>query len=82
MDRIIDIEAYPVNLVLSKLLKDKTTKQNIIFGTDKYEYNGKNVLPTDQITTKMLLSKGRIEIQPRVSKTIEEQSERTKEKAE
>lgn len=30
-NKLIDLNAYPVNLVLKKLLKDKTTRDNIMF---------------------------------------------------
>ena len=35
---LINIKEYPVKNMLSALLKDKTTKKNIIFATDAYAY--------------------------------------------
>ena len=32
MSELIDLKSYPVSVVLKELLKDKTTKKNIIFG--------------------------------------------------
>ena len=40
MNKLIDLTVYPVKDVLSALLKDKTTKQNIIFATDAYKEYG------------------------------------------
>ena len=36
MTELIEINAYPVKNVLSRLLLDKTTGKNIIFATDDY----------------------------------------------
>ena len=36
MASLIDINEYPVKDVLEILLKDKTTKKNIVFATDQY----------------------------------------------
>mgnify|MGYP000570952415 CR=1 FL=1 len=40
MDKLIDINAYPVSENLKALLKDKTTKKNIIFATSVYSSKG------------------------------------------
>lgn len=77
---LINIQQYPVKNVLSAILKDKTTKQNIIFATDAYsEFN---IGAKDQITEEVLFGLDSFVIQPRVLKSLEEQSERTKKKAE
>lgn len=77
---LINIKEYPVKNMLSALLKDKTTKKNIIFATDAYaDYD---VDAKSQITEQLLLGFGALAIQPRVLKSMEEQSERTKKKAE
>ncbi len=82
MDKLIDINEYPVKGLLKALLADKTTKQNIIFATDAYmDENGANGAKT-QITEDLLLSFDPLVIQPRVLKSLEEQSERTRKKAE
>ena len=48
MTELIEINAYPVKNVLSRLLLDKTTGKNIIFATDDYARYG--CYDTDQIT--------------------------------
>ena len=77
---LINIKEYPVKNMLSALLKDKTTKKNIIFATDAY--SDFDVDAKTQITEQLLLGFGALAIQPRVLKSMEEQSERTKKKAE
>lgn len=80
MDKLIDITASPVNELLPLLLQDKSTKKNIIWATDAYTdlgagYNDKNI-----ITPELLA--GDFVLQPRISKTFEEQQARTRKKAE
>ena len=82
MNKLIDINEYPVKDVLKALLADKTTKHNIIFATDAYADNEKGINAKTQITEDLLLSLDPLTIQPRVLKSIEEQSERTQKKAE
>lgn len=77
---LINIKEYPVKNMLSALLNDKTTKKNIIFATDAY--SDFDVDAKTQITEQLLLGFGALAIQPRVLKSMEEQSERTKKKAE
>ena len=36
MEKLIDINEYPVSNVLKYLLRDKTTGKNIIFATNAY----------------------------------------------
>lgn len=82
MDKIIDLNAYPVSNLLKLLLKDKTTKQNIIFATSAYSTDGNPIKETDQMTETILRGFNSCEIQPRVLKSQEQQQERTKAKAE
>ena len=82
MDKIIDLNAYPVRNLLKLLLKDKTTKQNIIFATSAYSTDGNPIKETDQMTETILRGFNSCEIQPRVLKSQEQQQERTKAKAE
>ena len=82
MDRLIDLNAYPVNKQLKALLKDKTTKKNIIFATSVYSSKGSPIKETEQITPEILEGFTQYEIQPRVLKNREQQQERTKTKAE
>lgn len=83
MIKLIDLETYPVQPVLDRLLEDKTTKQNIIFATDAYVANGEGFSETSQITAEKLLGfTKKIQIQPRVEKASDEQLARTRKKAE
>ena len=82
MTKLIDLESYPVQLVLDRLLQDKTTKQNIIFATDVYSENGEDFAETSPITVEKLKGCNKIKIQPRVEKAAEEQLARTRKKAE
>lgn len=77
MSNLIDLKSRSVNIVMNILLKDRTTNKNIIFATDAYD----NIDFTTQITKKILFSDF-IDIRPRVSKTLEEQNQRTRKKAE
>lgn len=40
MEKLIDINAYPIRTTLKILLQDKTTRQNIIWATDAYAEKG------------------------------------------
>lgn len=82
MAKLIDIQAYPINKLLSRLLQDKTTKQNIIFATDAYADCGEEYGERQQITEDKLLGFGKVRIVPRVEKAAEEQLLRTRKKAE
>lgn len=73
LKRLIDLESFPVQLVLDRLLQDKTTKQNIIFATDAYSENGEDFAETSPITVEKLLGFKKIKIQPRVEKAADEQ---------
>ena len=77
-----DLTAYPVRDVLDLLLKDKTMKRNIVFGTDSYTELGEDYTPEAQMTKKALLAMDARAIQPRVMKGAAEQLERTRKKAE
>lgn len=82
MDKLIDFNSYPVSGVLKSLLKDKTTGKNIIFATTAYSLGDNPIDETEQITLEILKSFGSEVIQPRVAKSLEQQSERTRKKAE
>lgn len=77
MSDLIDLKSHPVDMALNVLLKDRTTEKNIIFATDAYD----NIDFTTGITKKLLLSDS-LDIRPRVSKSLEEQTRRTRKKAE
>ena len=78
MNKLIDLTVYPVKDVLSALLKDKTTKQNIIFATDAYKEYGFGIDEKTRMTKTILLKLDQNLIQPRVMKSMDEQALRTK----
>ena len=82
MNILIDLNSYPVSDALDILLKDKTTKENIIFATDNYSAFGEEYSETSQITADKLGAFDELEIQPRVLKSMEAQRLRTRVKAE
>lgn len=82
MVKLIDTNAYPVKDVLPILLKDKATKQNIIWATDAYMHRGCGYNDTDQMSVNHFIGPNALQLQPRISKTIEEQQSRTRKKAE
>ncbi len=82
MNELINLNEYPVKDMLDLLLKDKTTKQNIIFATDNYSAFGDDYSEQSQMTSEKLLSVDSCEIQPRVFKSLEAQKLRTRVKAE
>ena len=49
MEDLIDIEASPVSSFLDRLLRDMTTKRNIIWATDTYADCGPGFLDTDEM---------------------------------
>ena len=82
MNTLIDLESYPIADVLPTLLKDKTTKKNIIWATDSYMNYGGAYKDTAQITIVSLGLLPRGTLMPRVLKSSEQQSARTRAKAE
>jgi len=81
MDKLINVNSYPINKVLKYLLTDKTTGKNIIWATDTYTTSGK-YKDTDTIETVDLVGFDSLVLQPRISKSLEEQQQRTRKKAE
>ena len=79
---LIDMNQYPVSNVLSSLLKDKSTKRNIIFATNVYSQYNIDVDEKTEMTMKILKNIGYNCIQPRVAKSLAQQAERTRNKAE
>jgi len=70
------------NELLKILLKDRTSKKNIIWATENYTSYGLGYQITDQITTEAIVGdKGSI-LKPRIEKSKEEQINRIREKAE
>ena len=82
MERIIEFTDYPLNLVLEKLLVDKTTGKQIIWATDGYSEYGDNYCDRFEITKGALIGINPVLIQPRAFKALEVQQQRTKAKAE
>lgn len=68
--------------VLKTLLIDRTTKKNIIWGTDDYEYLGKEYNSQYPILFELITGENLGVIHPRVLKSKESQDSRTKGKAE
>lgn len=81
MEKLIDITSDQVAPYLDLLLKDKSTKRNIIWATDTYDAYGRGFSDKEQITKTILLQHPDI-IKPRIQKSLEDQQARTRKKAE
>ena len=68
--------------LLDILLIDRTTRKNIIWATDSYEKFGKKFEAKNGMEPELVTGKFGLLIQPRASKSLEEQRRRTKDKAE
>ena len=68
--------------LLKILLKDKTTGKYIRWATDNYSSNGVEYKPEEEMKPSLIIGNMTDVIQPRVSKSVEEQVRRTKKKAE
>ncbi|QLB49430.1 Eco57I restriction-modification methylase domain-containing protein [Streptococcus sanguinis] len=68
--------------LLNILLKDRTTKKNIVWATHSYELLGKGFAPSDRITPSKVKGTYSNLIQPRSEKSKYEQKDRTKIRAE
>lgn len=82
MTELIKLDAYPIADVFHILLQDKSTKQNIIWATDHYESYGFGYRDVDQMKPEKFKGINAFKLQPRISKTLEEQQDRTRKKAE
>ena len=82
LNRLIDLNAYPIQPVLRILLKDRTTGENIIWATNNYEKLGNTYHSAATMRLKDLIKLDKSVIQPRVYKTLELQKQRTKVNAE
>ena len=69
-------------VLLDVLLLDRTTKKNIIWATDSYEELGKEFSSNKRIEPELVTGKFGLLIQPRAAKSLDEQRQRTKDKAE
>lgn len=79
---LIEINHSPVADVLDILLKDMTTGDTIIWATDMYSSEGEGFRDKDHLKPKMFIGAKSLIIRPRIEKSLEEQQERTKKKAE
>ena len=68
--------------LMAILLKDNTTKKNILWATDNYSNHGIGFKEKDQITVEKVTGIYGELIKPRIKKTKEEQNKRIKDKAE
>lgn len=68
--------------LLDTLLTDRTTKKNIIWATDSYEQRGKEFAPKKYIKPELVTGIYGKLVQPRAAKSLVEQRQRTKDKAE
>ena len=82
IEELIQLKSFPVQTTLNILLKDKTTKKNIIWATKSYESFGIQYSDDKQITMEAITGLNSIMIQPRIMKAMEQQQERTKNRAE
>lgn len=79
-EMLMGISDFSIDEYLEKLLVDKTTGKNIIFATDayaSYDYDKEA-----EMTAIAIRDMDANAIQPRVKKSLQEQAERTKKKAE
>ena len=82
LEKIIEFRQYPLEMILDKLLVDKTTGKRIIWATDGYSEYGDNYRDRFEITPAALIGMSPVLIQPRAFKALEAQQQRTKSKAE
>lgn len=82
----IDIKENAIRAIDSKLLtlllRDKTTRKNILWATNDYVQYGEGYASHDEITVKAITGKNGEIIKPRIEKTKEEKIARSKDKAE
>ncbi len=81
-DAIIQLDSHAVRMTLGILLKDKTTKHNIIWATDSFSSLGAKYYLGMEITPETLTGFDPIMIQPRIKKALSEQQKRTRTHAE
>lgn len=79
-EMLMGISDFSIDECLEKLLIDKTTGRNIIFATDDYSDYGYD--KHSEMTVIAIRGMDAEAIQPRVKKSLQEQAERTKKKAE
>lgn len=67
---------------MTLLLHNRTTKKNIIWGTDEYEHYGYGYGDTGEIIVELAVIHHGILIHPRIVKAMATKSDRTRNKAE
>lgn len=82
VEKIIEFRRYPLDMILGKLLVDKTTGKKIIWATDGYSEYGNKYCDRYEMTEAALQGINPVLIQPRAFKALETQLQRTKSKAE
>lgn len=82
IDSLIDVGLPAVKDVLDILLQDKSTKTNIIWATDAYDFYDKGCGDTDNIRADVFFSENPVVLVPRTRKAVDEQQQRTRSKAE
>ena len=82
LKELIELQSFPVRTTLKILLKDKTTRENIIWATGSYKEFGEQYADDRQMTVEALVGLNPIMLQPRIMKAMEQQQERTKSHAE
>ena len=82
LKELIQLQSFPVRTTLHILLKDKTTKKNIIWATSSYKEFGEQYAADRQMTVEALTGLNPIMLQPRIMKAMEQQQERTRNYAE
>ncbi len=82
VEDLVCFSDYPVAPVLNLLLKDKSTNRNIIWATSSYLVANGGFAPAKEIDRYNVTGFFRTLIQPRVCRTLSEQSHRTRTKAE
>ena len=82
MKKLVYFDSYPVITTLQILLKDKTTKNNIIWDTDAYAERGHGFQDKNHIDIIAIKGLDSIDLQSRTEKAMDEQQERMRKKAE
>lgn len=87
MAPVVDIDILENTLLrksplLEILLLDRTTGKNIIWATDSYANKGKGFVPKSRVKPELVTGVYGKLIQPRAAKSLTEQRQRTKDKAE
>ena len=82
MEDLLSINSEVIRPVLPLLLKDKTTKRNILWATGSYAHLGGTYSEQQQIQRDQVAGLFAADLQPRVTKDAQAQATRTKKKAE